>query len=444
MSPFRKFCALLRGLRGNRDGNVLVLVGITVSMLIGVSGFAVDMGQVLLARRALQSATDAAALAAAAQINCCQTSTAVATATQYSAAWASSTAAGTNKNALAGRYVQMVAGYPQLKCFASTGVSCSGPDNANGIIVKQTATVPMAFLGLFGWKNTSITATSMASTTGGGSSYDIEFVLDATASMATADATCGTTRFGCAQAGMRLMMSKLEDDADYVGLITFPPLSSASQMSKVGTCPSANPTTTAYKNWTSLASTPSYQAVPLRTDYQGSANSLDATTDIAIALGGGACGGMKPVGGYGSYFADAITAAQQDLAAHGRTTGSVKKAIIILSDGDAGASATNLAAGKATNQCAQAVTAARAAAAAGIDVITIAYGSPTTGCSSDGGATSACATMQNMASKPLFFYSDAANGCRSTQQSLTNLTQIMGAVAGTIIQKPKLLPNSTT
>ena len=80
--------------------------------------------------------------------------------------------------------------------------------------------------------------------------------------------------------------------------------------------------------------------------------------------------------------------------------------IILLSDGDASATVSNMPAGKANNQCHQGITAAQAATAAGTWVYTIAYGAPTsptpgscTGGSGDSPAISACATLQQMASE---------------------------------------------
>jgi hypothetical protein len=72
-------------------------------------------------------------------------------------------------------------------------------------------------------------------------------------------------------------------------------------------------------------------------------------------------------------------------------------------------------------------------------------GSPTTGCATDTGANaiSPCAAMQAMASDPKYFYSDDANGCASSTNSLTNLIQMMGGLALSFTA-PRLLPDTTT
>ena len=54
----------------------------------------------------------------------------------------------------------MISGYPQLKCSSSTGVSCTGADNANAIVVKQQAVVPMWFAQILGIPNMTVSATS--------------------------------------------------------------------------------------------------------------------------------------------------------------------------------------------------------------------------------------------------------------------------------------------
>jgi Flp pilus assembly protein TadG len=438
ISPFRRLLA-------DRRGATAVTVGLFMTLLIGMSGFVIDIGHVMYVKRELQASADAAALAGARELNCCTTSIAASTATAYSAAWTSSTTKGSNKNIDNNLYVQMASGYPKLKCFTSTGISCTGPDNANGVVIQQTATVPMWFASIFGISSIPVTATATAGGTGGGAgNYDIDIILDTTASMGNNDATCGMTRIKCALSGLQLILNKLSPNADYIGVMAFPPLSASSQQSKDDTCPSGTPTTTAYKNVVT-GGQPTYQIVPLSHDYQTSTQgTLNTSSKLVVAAGGSTCAGIAAPGGYGTFYADAITAAQTDLTTNGRA--GVSKAIIILSDGDANATSTNMKSTEKNDQCTEAVTAANAATTAGTSVFTIAYGSATSGsCSTDTGAdaTSACATMQNMASKPEMFYSDDANGCVSPKQTLTGLIQIFGGLTS-FFTAPRLLPDTTT
>ena len=99
-----------------------------------------------------------------------------------------------------------------------------------------------------------------------------------------------------------------------------------------------------------------------------------------------------------------------------------------------------------TDECAQAVAAAQAAAAAGTWVYSVSYGSATSGsCDTDSPATSACTTMTNIASDPTKFYSDDADGCKATVagNNISNLIALFKALS-TSLTEPRLLANSVT
>jgi len=121
-------------LRGDRRGAAAMFVAAGLVTALGSAAFNVDLGNAMVARRSLQASTDAAALAGG----------------------------NANASASASASAKMVAsitpGYPQLKCLASTGVSCTGPDSANAIVVRQQATVPMAFAKVFGISTLDIAA----------------------------------------------------------------------------------------------------------------------------------------------------------------------------------------------------------------------------------------------------------------------------------------------
>ena len=61
----------------------------------------------------------------------------------------------------------------------------------------------------------------------------------------------------------------------------------------------------------------------------------------------------------GTFYADAITSAKSTLTSTGRTN--VQKAIILISDGDASASSSNMPTAEKNNQCNEAITAAQSA-----------------------------------------------------------------------------------
>jgi len=145
------------------------------------------------------------------------------------------------------------------------------------------------------------------------------------------------------------------------------------------------------------------------------------------------------------------------VAAKAANPGSLN-ALIILSDGDAnstkitgGTHAGNVY-GSLDDQCQQAITAAKAASAAGTTVYTIAYGAGSSGCSSDTSGPlkglSPCTALQDMATAASNFYSDAtasqnAGQCTSTANPSLSLTNIFKQVA-TTFTVARLIPNNTT
>jgi hypothetical protein len=365
----------------------------------------------------------------------------------------------------------MASGYPQLKCFTTTGVSCTGPDSANGIVVVEQATVPLYFARIFGVTSWPISAISTAGGRGGSArELDVMIILDTTASMGTnLDSSCGSGmyRINCAEGGIQVLLSGLWPCAanlvscgtvtsgnvaaplDEVGLMAFPGLTNATQAQYDYDCAtSPTPATASY------AASPVYQVIALSSDFRTSvaATTLNPSSNMVKAAGGGGSGctqGIQAVGGFGTYYADAITAAQTALAGAGRPN--AQNVIILLSDGGANASSGNMPSGKATNQCHEAITAAATAAAAGTWVYSVAYGSSTTAsggtCTTDTPAISSCATMQQIASDATKFFADPSGGtpaCTSPDNpSMTDLNSVFQEI-GIEATAPRLLPNNTT
>jgi len=453
---------LLRAFCREERGAISLIGAVCALVLLGMAGLGVDFGYVYYMRAELQTSTDAAALAGAQMINVGTGGTAVSTATQYS-----SSGTGTlNQNSEIN--VSMATGYPLLKCLNSTGVSCSGPDNANAIEVSQTAAVPTFFARLFGLSTWNISATSLASARGGTPQpIDAEIILDTTASMNNADPNCGggagATRESCALAGVRTLLQALDPclpalascgtptngnvphPLDRVGLIVFPGLTNSSQLPYETDCSSTPlPTISRYSN------TPVYKIVGLSSDYRASASATSLNTDsnLVLAVQGGASGcqqGLSAVGGVGTFYADAITTAQTELSA-GRAN--ARKVIIILSDGAANASASNMPSDEAANQCHEGITAAQAAAAAGTWVYSISYGSSTntSDCSTDTTPITPCATMQAIASDSTKYFSDTSGGdasCVSQANPISELSDIFSYI-GVDASSARLLPLNTT
>ena len=70
-----------------------------------------------------------------------------------------------------------------------------------------------------------------------------------------------------------------------------------------------------------------------------------------------------------------------------------RKSIILISDGAASASSSNMPTAEKNNQCHEAITAAQSATTAGFWVYSIAYGAASTGCSTDSPSITPCAAL---------------------------------------------------
>jgi Flp pilus assembly protein TadG len=330
------FLRTLRNLCHDERAATAVVVGLMIPVLVGLAGFTIDIGHIALVQKQLQASADAAALAGGYNI---PNSTAVATAKSYSAASG-------DKNALGGGVTAtMVTGYPVLKCLTTTGVNCAGTElsgGANAIQVQEQATVPMWFAPVLGFASTyTLTATSTASAKGGiGEALNVMIVLDTTRSMETnTDNNCGlganATREQCALAGVQTLLTGLNPTLDYVGLMAFPGLQSSSEASQDYTCGESIPSsgTQAYGN------APIYQIVGLSNNFKtsSSAKTLNTGSNLVAAVGDAGCSsGVSAPGGQGTYYAEAIDAAQAALLTLSSTQSPPSQNVIVfLSDGGA-------------------------------------------------------------------------------------------------------------
>lgn len=432
---------LLARLGADRSGAAAMIFVGTLVVTMGMAAFVIDVGAVRVAQRELQASSDAAALAGASEI---LSGNAMAQAASYSAG-----SGGANQVRSDGARISV--GYPVLKCLAGTGVPCGGPANANAIAVRQQAVVPMIFGRILGLDHWEITALATAGLAGGKAKpLEIMFLMDATASMNDANRSCSvsnSTKLTCALAGGRALINSLAPSANRVGLMAFPGAASASEARKNYDCSTSKPKITPYKN------NPVYEILPLGNDFRQDDDSagLNTNSNIVKAFQGGAPNckqGMAAPGGAGTYYADAITAAQAKLASTGRAD--VQRVIVLLSDGDANASRANMTQPKLANQCRQAITAAAAAKAAGTVIYSIAYGASTSSsnsCSTDTtNRISACETMRQIASEASTFYvgnNGSNTGCSSASNSVSDMVDVFESI-GTSFQSTRLLPNSMT
>jgi hypothetical protein len=419
-----------------------------VSGVVALAGLSIDVGRAYAAKRALNGQTQAAALAGA-----------------YALAQANSSSSTVSTAVSNWRTANPVSGVtmsgtptPTLSCNTATSnlPSCTG-QNPNVVSLTQSGTVPTYFLKAFGVSSMTVSATASAAKAGGTiKPFNIMFVLDATGSMGDADSGCtnvipginNPSRWQCALYSIQSVLKVMPTSLDQVGLMIFP--GPSSQYSPGANCNSNNQPASAHY----YATTVKYQiGTTFDNTYNNGSGALVTSSPMVRAVGSYAASSstapcVTNKGGQGSYAAEVITKAQTVLAA---TTNNATNVIIFLSDGDYGASQTNLSnqSSKVANQCAQAVTAAQAATTAGIQVFSVAYGASTATSGSSSTCTtdtptriSACATMQGIASDSTKFYSTNAS-CQITgsNNQVSQLPSVFQAISTTLTSqtKPRLL-----
>ncbi len=493
--------SFLQKLLKETSGQAMYIMVVGMISMIGLSGLAVDLGHGYYAQQQLKASTNAAVLAGAEAMP--NTTTATNNVTAYSSGSGDRNATGllTNVTTTTTFLCLTTVTNSGVPCVASTG-STSG--SFNSMRVVQNATVPLWFGRMFGVSSFNITDVSTAAMAGGTNTpYNVAVIVDTTASMAASDTTgiCSGTQISCALGGVQTLLQELSPCAsgttctaisgtqqvknavDSVALFVFPPVTTAT-MTKDYVCKTSNPTTIPYtfQNVTTgssqnlyLPTTATYEVIPFSGNYKtsNSASSLTASSDIVIAAGDSGvsgCGGIQAPGGQGTYYAQVIYAAQAALAAQQTANPGTKNAMIILSDGDATASTSQIVATTGTlngtgtsssnptgyhsytypsalGECGQAIGAAQAAASAGTKVYTIGWGAEMSGCTSDAtysahkGVTP-CTAIQEMASDSNYFYSDDAHGC-SSPNNYTDVKDIFPAIVNSLAT-PKLIPNGTT
>jgi hypothetical protein len=230
-------------------------------------------------------------------------------------------------------------------------------------------------------------------------------------------------------------------------------------------------------------------------DYRSSdtASSLNTSSILTIASGGASCAGITNPGGAGTFYGGVLYAAADALIAEEVNTPSAQPAIILVSDGDASATQQQMAGGSGApgsdtgtgainatssgtypswkNECHQAITAAQNIVAGGFNasgawsatssttyskkfrIYAVAYGAESSGCTTDSPSITPCTTMGDIASSPVYFYSDytqsgggqdtSCTGTGGSGDKLTNISEIFSAIF-TTFTVARLIPNSTT
>ncbi|HEY6981082.1 VWA domain-containing protein [Reyranella sp.] len=422
----------IRDVWRDRNGATLVFIAATLPVLMGAAGLTVDVGRALAAKRAFAAETQAAALAGAYALSDPNWSTSsVQTAvTNWNTANPVAGVTGTGSTAT-------------LSCNTSVSnlPSCNGT-SPNAVSVTRTGTIPTYFLKALGRSQFTLTSSATATKAGGNAkSVNVMFVLDATGSMSNSDPGCTVpgvshpTRLQCAQYSIQSVLKVMPTSLDTAGLMIFPGMGSQYSPTKhpCATQPSSVPyytTNIKYQIGTTMDSS-----------FNDGNGNLSNSSPLVQAVGNGTSltGCVTNKGGQGSFGAEVLAKAQAALPAAKAGTQNV---IIYLSDGDYNASKSELnnQTSHVTKQCDQAIAAAQTITSAGTKIYSVAYGAPTSGCSS-GDTHNPCTTMQSIASdKSLFYTTNSACQISGSANQVSGLPQLFQAIT-TTFTKPRLLLN---
>lgn len=425
---------MIRRLLAAKRGSVALMTAVALVVIFGFGAISIDAGYAYSTWNKLNQSTQAAALSAAKDIG--TGGSPISTATTYGADV-------DGMNQIAGVIVKTSTSLVCLKATVACSTDQTPTTSANAILVQQTAIVPLFFARVLGFNSITLKTEALALAAGSvPKKLNIEFVIDATASMGQTDPSCGMTKLDCALNGFKTLLGELwpcqynttctptpaaGTTVDQTALLQFP---------GVKTLPTGSPTTCSSLKTVAYNASPApiYEIVSLSANYRNSdtASSLNTGSNLVNCANG-----LRAPGGFGTFYVDAITAAQADLVKN--ATPGVQNVIILESDGEANASTAPSS--EAKNQCYEAVQAAESATTAGTWVFTISYGSALTGCTTDSGNyANPCYVMGQIASDPTKFYADDGAGCKSNSHpNITSIQQMFQNI-GYSLTVPRLLP----
>ena len=350
----------MRKARGER-GQVLAIVALAMVALLGISAFAIDVGYAYYAKRQLQSATDAAALAGAQDLP--NAATAVATATSYAAA---DTPA--NLSSLSFTYT--------TKCTATAilATGCVANVNPNELIVNGTGSTNTWFARIFGITHFNVAAHANACSPCSSTPVDVVLAVDRTGSMCSpTDSQGNCIDLDNAKDGIRTMLGILNPPYAQVGMVAFPPVQTTA------TSPCAAPYNSlggnGYDGYDTA--TRGYVTDTINGSYQNADGTLNTSSGLYLHTDDGDSNSCIQAGGNTSY-SEALRQAKAELAAHGRPN--VPDFIVFLTDGEANIGsvygpATAYPQDNADDQqpCHTAINLANTYKAAGVTIYSIGY-----------------------------------------------------------------------
>jgi hypothetical protein len=308
----------MRRARGER-GQILAVVALALVALLGIAAFGIDVGYAYYAKRQLQSATDAAALAGAQDLP--NASTAIATATSYAAA-------NTPANLSSFNFTY------QTKCTATAvlATGCNAAVNPNALVVSGTASTNAWFSRLFGINHFDVSAHANACSPCSSTPVDIVLAVDRTGSMCSPTGSGGScTDLNNAKDGIRTMLGMMNPPAAQIGMVAFPPVQTTS--TNVCSAPynslSGNGDSEAMNGYD--AATRGYLVDQINSSYK-TGTVLNTSSGLYLHTVDGDDSACIQAGESTSY-SEALRQAQAELLLHGRPN--VPNYIVFLTDGEA-------------------------------------------------------------------------------------------------------------
>ncbi len=303
----------MRGARGER-GQILAVVALALVALLGVAAFSIDVGYAYYAKRQLQSATDAAALAGAQDLP--NATTAIATATNYAQ---DNTPANLSFNFT---YT--------TTCTATAVVAtgCVSTVNPNQLTVAGTASTNTWFAKIFGINHFDVSTHANACSPCSSTPVDIVIAVDRTGSMCSpTDSSGNCIDLDNAKDGIRTMLTNLNPPYAQIGMVAFPPVQTTS------TSPCGAPYNSLGGNGYDGFDSPNrgYLTDAIASDYK-TGTALNTSSGLYLHTVDGPASSCIQAGGNTSY-SEALRQARAELAAHGRPT--VPDYIVFLTDGEA-------------------------------------------------------------------------------------------------------------
>jgi Flp pilus assembly protein TadG len=351
--------------RDRERGQILPIVALALVAMLGIGAFGIDVGYAYYAKRQLQSATDAAALAGAQDLP--SAFNAKATAVLY---------AGYNTPA----NLSSVTFTYTTKCTATAtaATGCDAANNPNALTVTAEASTKTWFAKLFGISHFDVAAKANACSPCSSTPVDVVVVLDRTGSMCLPN--CSDMQN--AKTGVRTMLDILNPPYAQVGMIAFPPVQSTTSdvcgepftvettgVPNFHTNPSND-----LLNYTGYdAAGRGYLTDAISANFKADASGMQLHTDPGNQDSCVRSDGLTS-------YSEALRQAQAELAAHGRPN--IPNFIVFFTDGEANIGSVYSAnhatfgqTGKDDQQpCQAGIDAATAIKATGTKIYSIGYG----------------------------------------------------------------------